>query len=459
MVAKLLDLRVRGGTLVAETGLVAADLGVRDGRIVAHLAPDAPASADEELDARGLHVFPGVVDAHVHLNEPGRTHWEGYASGSRAAAVGGTTTVLDMPLNCLPPTLDATALATKRAAVAGQSLVDYAHWGGLTPGNVAALPALAAEGVVGVKAFMCHSGVDEFPPADDATLFAGLQRAAAWDGIVAVHAENDGLASALAEELRAAGRHDPAAWAASRPPSCELEAVQRALLLAREAGGRVHFVHLSTAAAVRAVAAARAAGVRATCETCPHYLMLDTDTLARLGARAKCAPPLRVRAEVEALWTCVRAGLVDLIASDHSPCTPADKARGGGDIWQAWGGIDGLQTTLAAVLTEGVARRGLPIAAVARLLAGAPARLFGLWPRKGSLNVGADADLALVDLSAIWTLDADALQTRHRQSPYVGQRFQGRVVATLVRGVMVARAGEPCGPAGHGRLLRPQQGP
>jgi allantoinase len=449
------DLIVRGGTLVTESGVFAADVAIRDGRIAALLAPDEPAGAHAELDARGCHVFPGVVDAHVHLNEPGRTAWEGYATGTRAAAVGGTTTVLDMPLNCLPPTLDAAALATKRAAVGSQAVIDYAHWGGLTPVNLPALPELFAGGVVGVKAFMCASGVPEFPAADDATLFRGFQQAARLGGIVAVHAENDGLARALGEALRAEGHHEPTAWAASRPPSCELEAVQRALLLAREAGARVHFVHLSTAAAVRAVAAARAQGVRATCETCPHYLTFDSEELTRQGARVKCAPPLRPRAEVEALWACVRAGLVDLIASDHSPCTPADKR---GDIWQAWGGIDGLQTTLAAVLTEGVARRGLPLPAVARLLAGAPARRFGLWPRKGALAVGADADLALVELGAEWVLSEGMQQTRNRQSPYLGRRFRGRVVATLVRGVVVARDGEPVAPAGHGQLVWPVAG-
>jgi allantoinase len=213
------DLLVRGGTLVTESGVFAAAVAVRDGRIAALLAPDERASADAELDARGCYVLPGVVDAHVHLNEPGRTAWEGYATGTRAAAVGGTTTVLDMPLNSLPPTLDAAALATKRAAVGAQAIIDYAHWGGLTPLNLPALPELFAGGVVGVKAFMCASGVPEFPAADDATLFRGFQQVARLGGIVAVHAENDGLARTLGEALRAEGHREPTAWAASRPPS------------------------------------------------------------------------------------------------------------------------------------------------------------------------------------------------------------------------------------------------
>jgi len=451
------DLLVRGGTLVTEEAVYRADLGVRDGRIAAQLDPEETPQADELIDGRRLYVLPGLVDAHVHFNEPGRTHWEGYETGSAAAAVGGVTTVLDMPLNSDPPTLNAGALAEKRRAVAGRSLVDYGHWGGLVTDNLADLDGLERGGVVGYKAFMCDSGITEFPAADDGVLLDGFERIGGWGNILGLHAENDALVRRGAERLRSCDRRDPRAWAGARPPVVELEAVQRGLLLARQSGGRAHFVHLSTAAAARAVASARARGQAATAETCPHYLALDEDDLERLGAVAKCAPPLRTREEVEALWECVLDGSITFVASDHSPCSPEEKQRGGGDIWQSWGGISGVQTSLAVMLTEGVHRRGLALTRLVSLLSANPACLFGLYPRKGSLAPGADADLALVDLEQEWTLRAGDLRTRHELSPFLGRRFKGRVMATLVRGKLVARDGEPIGPPGHGQLLVPSR--
>lgn len=450
------DLLVRGGILVPEDGEpYAADLAVRDGRIAGIFAPGEAPLVGDLVEAGGLHVLPGVVDAHVHFNEPGRTHWEGYETGSAAAAVGGVTCFLDMPLNSSPPTLSAAALEAKRAAVAGGSHVDYGHWGGLVTDNLADLEGLHAGGVVGWKAFMCHSGIDEFPRATDGVILEGFRRIGGWGGLLALHAESDELTEHLGGRLRGEGRRDRRAWAHGRPPFTELEAVQRGLLLAREGGGRVHFVHVSTAAAMQAVAEARAAGQPATAETCPHYLALDEDDLERLGAVAKCAPPLRTRDEVEALWRCLLDGAVSFVASDHSPASPEEKERGGGDIWQAWGGISGVQTTLPLLLTEGVHRRGLGLRPLVNLLAAHPARAFGLYPRKGSLRPGADADLALVDLDREWALSAADLRTRHPLSPFVGRRFKGRVMATLVRGTVVARDGEVTGPPGHGQLVRP----
>jgi len=451
------DLLVHGGTLVTARDTFPADLAIRDGRVAAILAPSARPTvrAKETLDASGLHILPGIVDCHVHFNEPGRTHWEGYASGTAAAAAGGTTSVLDMPLNCDPPTLTAAALASKRQAVADQALVDYAHWGGLVPGNLDELEGLHAAGVVGFKAFLCDSGLPEYPAADDATLLDGMRRIAKLGSVLAVHAESASLTAALGEQLRAAGRRDPRAWAESRPPFAEEEAVGRTLLLARETGARVHFVHVSTAGAVRLVAAARDQGVRASLETCPHYLALDEDDLARLGPIAKCAPPLRSREQVEALWRTVLAGDVDCIASDHSPCSPEDKQRGADDIWAAWGGICGVQTLLPILLTEGTQRRGLSLSRVAQLSAANPARRFGLYPRKGTIQVGSDADLTLLDLDREWTLAKSDLRTRWPISPFLGRTFRGQVIATLVRGAVVYQQGKIVGESGHGQLLRP----
>ncbi|MFN8526254.1 MAG: allantoinase AllB [Chloroflexota bacterium] len=451
-----LDLLVHGGTLVTEAGLVLADIGVRDGRIVSLTDPLHPPAATEQLDARGRHVFPGVVDAHVHLNDPGRTHWEGFASGTAAAAVGGTTTVMDMPLNSSPPVIDRAALDLKQRVAQGQARVDYALWGGLVTDNVASLGALVDGGVVGCKAFMCDSGIDEYARATDGVLLAGLRELTSRGAILALHAENTELCDHAGADLRARGRRDWRAWAESRPPLVELEAVRRGLLLASQVpSARLHFVHLSTSAALREVATARRAGLDVTAETCPHYLSLTVDDLERAGSAAKCAPPLREAAEIEALWQCVMDGAVSFIASDHSPASPEEKEKGGGDAWLAWGGISGIQTLLAAVLTEGVHRRGLPLPSAARLLSTAPSRRFGLYPRKGSLNIGADADLTIVDLDREWTLRPDSLRTRHPLSPFIGRSFKGWVEATLVRGVVVARDGEAIGPSDHGLLLRP----
>jgi allantoinase len=450
------DLVIAGGTLVSEHETLLGDLAIVDGRVAAILEPGRPdVQAEARIDARGQLVLPGLVDGHVHFNEPGRTHWEGYATGSAAAAAGGITTFLDMPLNNDPPTLDGASLAAKANAVADKSVVDYGLWGGIVPGNLERLGELHAGGVVAAKAFMCHSGLDGYPGVDDAALFRALRIGAGLGLTVGLHAESDGLTTAFGAEAQAAGRREPRAWAQARPPFTELEPVRRALLLAAETGASVHFVHVSTPGAVQEVAAARAAGVRATLETCPHYLALDEDDLARLGPYGKCAPPLRPREIVEAMWQEVLAGRVDLIASDHSPCPPADKDRGQNDIWQAWGGLHGVQTLLPVLLTEGVHARGLALPQLVRLTSAATARRYGLYPRKGALLVGSDADVTLVDPDASWTLAAEMLKTRWPLSPFLGKTFRGRVAGTLVRGTVVYRDGEITVPPGFGRRLRP----
>jgi allantoinase len=455
------DLLIAGGRLVSEHEVLAADLAVTDGRVAAILEPAAPSTssgqavqAERRIDARGKLVLPGLVDAHVHFNEPGRTHWEGYETGSAAAAAGGITTFLDMPLNNDPPTLDGASLALKAAAVAEKSVVDYGLWGGIVPGNLDKLGELQAGGVVAAKAFMCHSGLDGYPGVDDAALYGALKRGAELGLIVGLHAESDGLTTALGQAAQAAGERDPRAWAESRPPFTEVEPIRRALYLAGQTGASIHFVHVSTPAAVREVAAARAEGVRATLETCPHYLALDEDDLARLGPYGKCAPPLRPRPLVEELWREVLAGRVDLIASDHSPCPPADKDRGRDDIWRAWGGLHGVQTLLPVLLTEGVHARTMPLPLLVRLTSAAPARRYGLYPRKGALLVGSDADVTIVDLDAAWTLDADLLKTRWPISPFLGKQFRGRVETTLVRGAVVYRDGEIVAASGYGRRVQ-----
>jgi allantoinase len=427
------DVVIRGGTLVTPDGLVQADVAIEDGRIVA-IAPEMP-DAREIVDARGLHVFPGVVDAHVHFNEPGRTEWEGGATGSRALAAGGGTTFVDMPLNSTPCTLDAREFARKREALSASSITDFALWGGLVPGNIGALEGLADAGVVGFKAFMSDSGLPEFPRADDLTLFEGMTAAARLGLPVAVHAESEAITAGLSARLLAGGDGEVADVLASRPVIAEVEAIARATLLAGETGARLHIVHVSSGRGVAVAAEARARGVDVTIETCPHYLCFTTEDVERIGVAAKCAPPIRGADEREALWQAVIDGTVDIIGSDHSPAPLAQKTGG---FARAWGGIAGVQATLAILLDRGYHARGLPLSQVASLLAARPASRFGLT-RKGAIRVGLDADFALVALDTIHTFGR--LLQRHPMSPYLGMSCRGAVTSTIRRGETIVADG------------------
>jgi len=444
------DLVLRGGTVVGAGGTEGADVAVEGGRIVA-VSPEVSGGARKELDVRGLHVFPGAVDAHVHFNEPGRTGWEGFATGTRALAAGGTTAYLEMPLNAYPPTTDTDSFDLKLAAAEASSLVDFALWGGIVPGNLDRMEGLAGRGVVGFKAFMSSTGTQDFAAADDLTLYEGMRRAAELGLPVAVHAENMALTDALANRSVGTLRTTMRDYLNSRPVLAELEAIGRAVLFAEETGCSMHVVHVSTGRGVALVAAARARGADVTCETCPHYLVFTDEDAEALGAVAKCAPPLRPREDVEDLWRRVFAGGVQLVASDHSPCPPEMKLDE--DLFRAWGGVAGCQSLLGAMLEEGHHGRGLPLAGVATLTSGNVARRFGL-AGKGRVEAGCDADLALVDLGADFELREEDLFYRHRISPFVGRRFRGRVVGTLVRGTPVFRDGRITSRP-IGKLLRP----
>jgi allantoinase len=472
------DLIIRNGTLVTAESVTTADIAIAEERIVA-IGPEPAGTSTAEINATGLHIFPGLIDAHVHFNEPGRTEWEGFATGTRALAAGGATAFFDMPLNAHPPTLDAASFDQKLAAAQAATLVDFGLWGGLTPQNLDKLDELAERGVIGFKAFMSNSGIDDFQAADDQTLYDGMVRAARLGLIVAVHAENDQLTGALARRAVAEGRVSARDYLASRPVVAELEAIERAILFAEETGCALHVVHVSTGRGVALVAAARARGVDVSCETCPHYLALTEDDLEALGALAKCAPPLRPADEQAALWQRLLDGTLPMVASDHSPAPPemkglapaADRTGvqlnaptatkssssfvvGRSSFFEIWGGISGCQSTLQLLLAEGYARRGLPLATIAAVMSEFVARRFGLAPHKGRIAVGADADLALIELGHSFTLQAEDLFYRHRHSPYVGRALRGRVVRTLLRGTTVFRAGEVVSQP-IGRLLTP----
>jgi allantoinase len=447
---------IRGGTAILPTGQQPADIGITNGVITA-IGSDVP-DAEETINARGLIVLPGLVDAHVHFNEPGRADWEGWDAGTRGAAAGGVTTVLEMPLNAHPPTITAQAFDAKRRVASEKARVDFGLWGGLVNDNLAELEGLAARGVIAFKAFMSESGVDDFRRVPDGVLAAGLKAAARLGVVVGVHAESHEMVERLGSEMRGRRETGRLSWCRARPPAAELEAIKRLVSCVRGAGAgaRAHVVHVSTAEGLAEVQGAREWGLAVTAETCPHYLDFDEQDFERVGPALKCAPPIRDAASRERLWTALLAGEVDLVASDHSPCPAADKHKGDHDIWQAWGGVAGIQATLPVLLTGGVHARGLSLERVADLTATAPARLFGLYPQKGSIAIGADADFALVDTQRTWTFSPEHLQTRSGISPYLGRTFRGAAVRTIVRGRTVFADGEIVGDAGWGKLVKPE---
>jgi len=443
------DLVIRGGTLITSMGPRRGDLAIEDG-LIAAIAPELP-GASEEIDARDLVIFPGLIDDHVHFNEPGRSDWEGAASGSRALAAGGGTLFFDMPLNSSPCTVGREEFEQKRKALERASITDFALWGGLVPGNREALAELAACGVVGFKAFMSDSGLPEFPRADDVTLHEGLREAARLGLPVSVHAESEEMTKTLARRAAAEGRTGIRDYLDSRPVLEEVEAIQRATLLAAETGAKLHIVHVSSGKGVVAAADARARGVDVSIETCPHYLFFTEDDLLQLGAIAKCAPPLRSADVRESLWSALLEGVVDIVASDHSPAPPEMKQ--GSDFFRIWGGVAGVQSTLAVLLEEGHHRRGLPLTWIARLTATEPARRFAV-PGKGGIEVGMDADLTLVDLATEHVLKEESLFQKHRLTPYAGRTFRGVVRRTLLRGATIFADGHICA-SSRGKLIRP----
>lgn len=434
------ELIIKNGLAVLPEGAARLDIGIVSGKIAALEADLQPGPDTVLIDAAGQYVLPGMIDAHVHFNEPSFGHWEGFDTGSVSLAAGGCTTYVDMPLNGNPPTVSLPALSLKAELAEGHSAVDYAFWGGLVPGNADELEKLWQAGVAGFKAFISNPGGEgegRFREVDDETLYLGMKKIAELGGVLALHAESDEMTAVLGAEAVRSGRTGARDFAASRPPQAELEAVARALLYGERTGCRLHFVHISTAEAVELIDKAKRRGQDVTVETCPHYLVLTEDDMEVMGPVAKCAPPLRSAAEQEKLWDALAQGKIDLVASDHSPCPPELKLAPGLSFFEAWGGISGAQSSLELMFHEGVNKRRLPVKLIARLLSEGPAERFGLSRRKGRIAAGMDADLVLLHPDMPYTLSSSHLLYRHQHSPYTGMELSCRVTATLCRGRLV----------------------
>ncbi len=428
------DLVIKNGLIVSESEIAKADLAIFQGKIVEVSAEIPVTKAKQQYDALGLHIIPGLIDTHVHLNEPGRTEWEGISSGSRSLAAGGVTTYFDMPLNSSPPTINPDYYFAKKQLADQLSLVNFRLWGGLVPENLDQLEYLKDCGAIGFKAFMSGSGIDDFHSSDELTLKQGMEKISKLNMILAVHAESDHINLPLTQKIIEECRYSGKDYSESRPVASEIEAVQKVITMAKMTGCKLHIVHASSSRVVERIQQAKLEGVDISVETCPHYLALSFENMDEFGAIAKCAPPLRDKQEVELLWKSLQKGEIDIIGSDHSPSPIEMKS---GNIFQAWGGISGSQSMLNILLEEGYWKRRLPLETIVRLTSSGPAKRFNLYPTKGSLRVGSDADITTIDLRQSFILKKEDLFYKHPHSPYIGKKFRRKILNTYVNGQCV----------------------
>ncbi|HKO98933.1 MAG TPA: allantoinase AllB [Pyrinomonadaceae bacterium] len=433
-------LLIRSRQVVLPDSIDAVSIEITGGVITAINSYDRSVDCEVIDIGEELVVMPGLVDTHVHVNEPGRTEWEGFATATRAAAAGGVTTLIDMPLNSIPPTTTLAGFKSKTDAAEGQCHVDVGFWGGVVPGNTKELGSLSGAGVVGFKCFLVHSGVDEFPNVSETDLHEAMPELARLGAVLIVHAELPGpieTASSLASG-------EPNAYETflyTRPRAAEDAAVALMVRLSREFNARVHIVHHSSADSLPLIAEAKAAGVSITAETCPHYLSFAAEDIPDGATEFKCCPPIRERENREQLWNAVQDGTIDLIVSDHSPCPPDMKLREAGDFLAAWGGISSLQLRLPVVWTEAKSR-GFTLQDLTRWLCSAPARLVSLEKKKGAIALGLDADLVVWNPSAQFRVEGAKLEHRHKLTPYEGMTLAGKVETTFLRGQKIYDRGE-----------------
>jgi len=432
---------ITGNRVVTPDSIGPASIHIRGGQIAVIAGRNELPSDCEVLDAGNSVVMPGLVDAHVHVNEPGRTEWEGYATATRAAAAGGVTTLVDMPLNSIPPTTTLAGFDEKLAAARGQCRVDVAFWGGVVPGNTPELRPLIKAGVRGFKCFLIHSGVDEFPNVTEADLRSAMPELAKLDAVLLVHAELPEPIESVSHTLARADPIHYRTFLQSRPRAAENEAIALMIRLSRETGARIHIVHHSSSDAMPMLRQAKADGVRITVETCPHYLTFGAEEIPDGATEFKCCPPVRERENREQLWAALSEGVIDLIVSDHSPCTPHLKLKEQGDFMQAWGGIASLQFGLPVMWTN-ARERGFGPRHLTEWMSRRPAQLAGLDHRKGELKPGYDADLVVWNPEATFRVEPSIIQHKHKLTPYNGRTLSGVVETVFVRGQKVYDHGQ-----------------
>ncbi len=444
------DLLVKGGHVVTSNHTFRGDLAVSDEKIAALLFPEQNVEAETVIDATDKYILPGAIDVHVHAGV-GEPHRETLASATTAAAAGGITTILDQPLS-QPATITLEAFQAKVAEARQGCVVDIGLWGGLVPGHLEELKPLYDAGGQAFKSFMCRCS--NYPSIDDGTLLKGMKMIAQWGGLVAVHAENDTLIHQLVDDSSQSGKDDIEAFITSHPPYSELEAIKRFVFIAEQAPGcKAHVVHMSIPQGAVALKQAKTEGVDITVETCPQYLGLNEDDLRRLGGIAKCDPPVRSQERVDELWKYVMDGTIDMVASDHSPHTFDKKHVPFEAFSKASEGVMGLQTMIPVLIHEGVKKRGMPLNRLAEMTAFNPAKRFGLYPRKGHLSVGADADFYVLDLKREWTCNADDMHYVNKHTPFAGRSFEGKIEKTVVRGRLVIEDDKLLVTPGFGRFL------
>ncbi len=442
------DLVIKNGWVVTPEVTVRAGLAVKDEKIIAVGTDESLPPAEQIIDARGLHLLPGIIDAHVHFREPGYTYKEDYGSGTAAAACGGVTMVMEMP-NCKPPTSTVEALELKKTLAAEKAYVDYGIYGLVVQENLEQLHPLIDHGVIGFKCYMGET-VGQIPAPDDGVMLEAFERIGSRGYRVAVHAENDGIMQHLIKRLKAQGRTDALAHVDSRPEICAIEAVSRAIYFAEWAKAKLHICHEGAKDPLPIIRAAKERGVNVTCETGPHYLLLTAEEMRRVGTVLRMNPPVRYPGHQEALWDGLKRGIIDMIATDHSPHTPEEKKKA--NVWEAISGFPGVETSVPLMLTE-VNHGRLTLNDYVRWASTNPAKVWDIYPRKGALQVGSDADITIVDLDKEGVISAEKLHSKSKVTPFDGFKVKGMPVYTIVRGRVVMKDGEIVGKSGWGKLI------